>query len=253
MQKELGCSKAAGLQTGTGRASSANSPALGSGKGRRRINHSPQLMLWKPHTLLRGSRSAHKGWRGARNDLSPAQEQLQEVLGPTSTTNPLPKWHWAWEPLGYTGPQTVPWAGGSMLVSSRPNKTRNGSKNWMSELLFVGSSSPSPALQPSPADRTGHPQRGCPEPCSCPRGVRQHQAGRVWQWGGRHPGGSQTKPPPSPPPGKTQPSHSHLPKIFGICLSVPMRDKNKCRNLGLSLLIIPPYHCIAAALFARRL
>lgn len=61
VQKELGCSKAAGLQTSTGRASSANSPALGSGKGRRRINHSPQLMLWKPHTLLRGSRSAHKG------------------------------------------------------------------------------------------------------------------------------------------------------------------------------------------------
>lgn len=194
MQKELGCSKAAGLQTGTGRASSANSPALGSGKGRRRINHSPQLMLWKPHALLRGSRSAHKGWRGARNDLSPAQEQLQEVLGPTSTINPLPKWHWAWEPLGYTGPQTVPWAGGSMLVVSRPNKTRNGSKNWMSELLFVGSSSPSPALQPSPADRTGHPQRGCPEPCSCPRGVRQHQAGRVWQWGGRHPGAVRPNP-----------------------------------------------------------
>lgn len=84
------------------------------------------------------------------------------MLGPTSTINPLPKWHWAWEPLGYTGPQTVPWAGGSMLVVSRPNKTRNGSKNWMSELPFVGSSSPSPALQPSPAARTGHPQRGQP-------------------------------------------------------------------------------------------
>lgn len=88
VQKELGFSKAAGLQTGTGRASSANSPALGSGKGRRRINQSPQLMLWKSHTLLRGSQSAHKGWHGARNDLSPAQEQLQEVLGMTSTINP---------------------------------------------------------------------------------------------------------------------------------------------------------------------
>lgn len=253
MQKELGCSKAAGLQTGTGRASSANSPALGSGKGRRRINHSPQLMLWKPHALLRGSRSAHKGWRGARNDLSPAQEQLQEVLGPTSTINPLPKWHWAWEPLGYTGPQTVPWAGGSMLVSSRPNKTRNGSKNCMSELLFVGSSSPPPALQPSPAARTGHPQRGQPRALLLPPRCEAAPGRQGLAVGWPSPGGSQTKPPPSPPPGKTQPSHSCLPKIFGICLSVPMRDKNKCRNLGLSLLIIPPYHCIAAALFARRL
>lgn len=150
VQKELGCLKAAGLQTGTGRASSANSPALGWGKGRRRINHSPQPTLWKPHTLLRGSRHADKGWRGARNDLSPAQEQplLQEVLGPTCTISPslhgpapvalgrgplVPG-----EPLGHAGPQTVPWAGGSVLVGSRPNQARNGSKNWMSELPFVG-------------------------------------------------------------------------------------------------------------------
>lgn len=150
VQKELGCLKAAGLQTGTGRASSANSPALGWGKGRRRINHSPQPTLWKPHTLLRGSRNADKGWRGARNDLSPAQEQplLQEVLGPTCAISPslhgpapaaLGRGPLApGEPLGHAGPQTVPWAGGSVLVGSRPNQARNGSKNWMSELPFVG-------------------------------------------------------------------------------------------------------------------